>query len=125
MKRDMQIANCKLQIANRPASLGAASSVTLSQATAFRATAGFTQQSFDAFLADRHEPAWLAALRRGGVGGLRANAAARPQQEEWRRTDIRGFHFEPFDRNGRTAGRIARRSALPPTSDVPPCSTRT
>jgi Fe-S cluster assembly protein SufD len=57
---------------------------------------GFTQDSFEAFLAAREEPAWLAdARRRAWESFERLDLPAR-NQEEWMRTDLRMFHLDRF-----------------------------
>ena len=57
---------------------------------------GFTQEAFDAFLSARREPPWLTELRRGAWKAFQELPMPDRQQEEWRRTDIRGFRFEKF-----------------------------
>ena len=64
--------------------------------TSTQLAAGFAQEYFDAFLADRREPAWSVALRREAWATFLATPLPDRTQEEWMRTDIRGFHFEPF-----------------------------
>ncbi len=59
-------------------------------------TTGFSQEVFDAFLADRDEPGWLtdrrvAAWKQFNNLGMPSN-----RDEEWMRTDIRLFHFDRF-----------------------------
>jgi Fe-S cluster assembly protein SufD len=60
------------------------------------ATAGFAQETFDSFLADRREPAWLVELRRSAWNVFNRLPLPDTSQEEWRRTDIRGFHLDRF-----------------------------
>jgi Fe-S cluster assembly protein SufD len=60
------------------------------------ATAGFAQETFDSFLADRREPAWLVELRRSAWNVFSRLPLPDTSQEEWRRTDIRGFHLDRF-----------------------------
>jgi Fe-S cluster assembly protein SufD len=57
---------------------------------------GFTQQSFQAFLAARNEPYWLTDLRNQAWKLFAELPLPDSSQEEWRRTDIRAFHFEKF-----------------------------
>jgi len=60
------------------------------------ATAGFTQDSFDAFLAARSEPSWLVDLRRGAWKRFQELPLPTRRDEEWMRTDIRLFHLDKF-----------------------------
>ena len=62
---------------------------------------GITQEAFEAFLSSRLEPRWLTDLRRNAWKAfqdlpLPHDQPPGPQQEEWRRTDIRRFHLEKF-----------------------------
>ena len=63
--------------------------------------AGVTQEAFEAFLSSRLEPRWLTDLRRHAWTAfqnlpLPQDLPPGPQQEEWRRTDVRRFHLEKF-----------------------------
>ena len=58
--------------------------------------AGFTEQTFEAFLRDRDEPAWLIQRRREAFARFQAFAWPSARDEEWRRTDIRGFRLDGF-----------------------------
>src|SRR5208283_799107 len=63
--------------------------------------AGPTQEAFEAFLASRLEPRWLTDLRQNAWKTFQElpmphDLPPGPQQEEWRRTDIRRFHLEKF-----------------------------
>jgi Fe-S cluster assembly protein SufD len=60
------------------------------------ATAGFRQESFDAFLAARREPAWLAELRRQAWRTFCELDWPARNSEEWMRTDIRLFRLDRF-----------------------------
>ena len=60
-----------------------------------------TQDAFESFLASRVEPTWLTDLRQSAWKAFRElpmphDLPAGPRLEEWRRTDIRRFHFEKF-----------------------------
>jgi Fe-S cluster assembly protein SufD len=60
-----------------------------------------TQDAFDSFLASRLEPSWLTDLRRNAWKAfcelpMPHDLPAGPRLEEWRRTDVRRFHFEKF-----------------------------
>lgn len=57
---------------------------------------GFTQDAFDAFLAARQEPRWLAELRERAWDEFTGMPLPDRTHEEWMRTDIRGFHFDHF-----------------------------
>jgi len=57
---------------------------------------GFTQEAFDAFLAARQEPRWLAALRTRAWDAFCTLPLPDRTMEEWRRTDIRLFRLEQF-----------------------------
>jgi Fe-S cluster assembly protein SufD len=58
--------------------------------------AGFTEETFKAFLRDRDEPSWLTERRREAFARFQASAWPSARDEEWRRTDIRGFKLEGF-----------------------------
>ena len=57
---------------------------------------GFTGEAFEAFLQSRAEPAWLADLRREAWETFCELPLPERRQEEWMRTDIRGFRLEQF-----------------------------
>ena len=62
---------------------------------------GLTQEAFETFLSSRLEPRWLTDLRRNAWKAFQDlpmphDQPPGPKQEEWRRTDIRRFHFEKF-----------------------------
>lgn len=57
---------------------------------------GFTQAAFDAFLAARQEPAWLTELRRESWAAFQEMPLPGRNEEEWRRTDIRGLRLDKF-----------------------------
>ena len=62
---------------------------------------GITQEAFETFLSSRLEPRWLTDLRRNAWKAfqdlpLPHDQPPGPQQEEWRRTDIRRFRLEKF-----------------------------
>lgn len=64
--------------------------------TTTQLAAGFSRESFESFLADRCEPAWLRALRHEAWAAFEETPLPDRKQEEWMRTDIRGFRFESF-----------------------------
>jgi Fe-S cluster assembly protein SufD len=60
------------------------------------ANQGFTQEAFETFLSQRHEPAWLNKLRREAWKTFLELPLPNRTQEEWARTDIRGFKLDKF-----------------------------
>jgi Fe-S cluster assembly protein SufD len=67
-----------------------------------------TQDAFESFLASRLEPSWLTDLRRNAWTAFRDlpvphDLPSGPRLEEWRRTDVRRFHFEKFPLPDRTS----------------------
>ena len=73
---------------------------------------GFTHEAFDAFLAAGRSRSWLRSAPRG-LAKLRGMALPDRRQEEWMRTDIRGFRFGWIALRWRTSGRSPP-AALPP-----------
>ena len=63
----------------------------------------FDLESFEFFLAERREPAWLTALRRRAWETFLELPLPDRSLEEWMRTDIRGFHLEQFALPGPSA----------------------
>ncbi|MCE9605581.1 MAG: Fe-S cluster assembly protein SufD [Planctomycetia bacterium] len=59
---------------------------------------GFTAASFEAFLAERREPAWLVDLRRSAWQKFSELPLPSRKEEEWMRTDIRMFKLDKFAR---------------------------
>jgi Fe-S cluster assembly protein SufD len=57
---------------------------------------GFDQQSFEAFLHSRNEPAWLVEQRRESWQSFLAKDWPQRNDEEWIRTDIRLFKLNQF-----------------------------
>jgi Fe-S cluster assembly protein SufD len=57
---------------------------------------GFAAESFELFLANRQEPAWLVAQRRDAWATFQDLPLPDRKLEEWMRTDIRGFHLDHF-----------------------------
>ncbi|MGA2033148.1 MAG: Fe-S cluster assembly protein SufD [Thermoguttaceae bacterium] len=68
--------------------------------TELQLAAGFSQQSFDEFVAARREPDWLVDLRRTAWRVFQELPFPGRPHEEWMRTDIRGFRLEKFDLPG-------------------------
>jgi Fe-S cluster assembly protein SufD len=58
--------------------------------------AGFTEGSFKEFIRERDEPPWLTDRRREAFARFQAFAWPNARDEEWRRTDIRGFKLSAF-----------------------------
>ena len=56
----------------------------------------FSHEAFEAFLAARQEPDWLAGLRRSAWETFAAAALPDRRQEAWMRTDLRAFPFGDF-----------------------------
>lgn len=59
-------------------------------------TTGFSQEVFDAFLAERDEPGWLTDRRVAAWKQFAKLGMPDSRDEEWMRTDIRLFHFDHF-----------------------------
>jgi Fe-S cluster assembly protein SufD len=57
---------------------------------------GFTDATFEAFLHERGEPAWLIERRREAFARFQAFPYPSSRDEEWRRTDIRGLRLDTF-----------------------------
>jgi Fe-S cluster assembly protein SufD len=57
---------------------------------------GFTQQTFDAFLASRDEPGWLVDARRQAWQTFLDLDMPSRRDEQWMRTDLRMFHLDRF-----------------------------
>ena len=57
---------------------------------------GFDQQSFDAFLHARNEPAWLTEQRREAWQVFLEKDWPQRNEEEWIRTDIRLFKLNQY-----------------------------
>ena len=60
------------------------------------ASTGFTQETFDNFLATRDEPAWLTDMRRAAWQRFLELPMPSVRDEEWMRTDIRLFKLDKF-----------------------------
>ena len=60
------------------------------------APAGFSQETFEAFLASRDEPGWLTDLRNAAWSRFNELAMPTSRDEEWMRTDIRLFKLDKF-----------------------------
>ena len=60
------------------------------------APAGFSQETFDAFMATRDEPGWLSDLRTAAWERFLSLEIPTSREEEWMRTDIRLFKLDKF-----------------------------
>jgi Fe-S cluster assembly protein SufD len=85
-----------------------------SATTPTTATGGFTESSFEAFLKSRDEPTWLLDRRRRAFEAFSGMALPTSRDEEWRRTDIRGFKLAGFAPPSPSAPSADDRSALAP-----------
>jgi Fe-S cluster assembly protein SufD len=86
---------------------------------------GITQEAFEAFLSSRLEPRWLSDLRRNAWQAFQdlpwpQDLPPGPQQEEWRRTDIRRFHLERFPLPRACRGELAAGSLQADAAPVMP-----
>ena len=75
---------------------------------------GLTQEAFETFLSSRLEPRWLTDLRRNAWKAFQVlpmphDMPPGPQQEEWRRTDVRRFRAERFPLPGDAGKEAASR----------------
>jgi Fe-S cluster assembly protein SufD len=61
------------------------------------ASKGFAEQTFNDFIRKRDEPSWLTDRRRDAFIKFQASAWPSARDEEWRRTDIRGFKLDAFN----------------------------
>ena len=68
--------------------------------TSTLAPAGFTQDTFDAFLASRDEPGWLMDLRQAAWKRFESLALPTTRQEGWMRTDIRLLQLDRYGLSG-------------------------
>ena len=59
-------------------------------------TDGFSQSAFENFLNGRNEPGWLVDRRRKAFNLFQTLVLPTSREEEWRRTDIRGFKLKAF-----------------------------
>ena len=60
------------------------------------APAGFSQETFDAFLASRDEPGWLSDIRTAAWARFSELGLPTSRDEEWMRTDIRLFKLDNY-----------------------------
>jgi Fe-S cluster assembly protein SufD len=74
---------------------------------------GFTVDAFNAFLAARDEPSWLAEMRRAAWQRFCELPMPSAHDEEWMRTDIRLFKLDRFGLPDQNA------VSLPSSSDLP------
>jgi Fe-S cluster assembly protein SufD len=69
---------------------------TASETILSPAQRGFTEETFETFLRQRDEPAWLIERRREAFARYQAFAWPSARDEEWRRTDIRALKLDSF-----------------------------
>ncbi len=74
---------------------------------------GFADTAFNDFLQSRAEPAWLVQRRKAAFEALQTIPWPTARDEEWRRTDIRGFKLDTFA-PPTSAGDTADSAALEP-----------
>ncbi len=77
---------------------------------------GVSSAAFESFLASRLEPTWLTDLRRNAWKAfcelpMPHDLPAGPRLEEWRRTEVRRFHFEKFPLPNGEASSVAPAAA--------------
>ena len=85
---------------------------------------GFTEATLRGFLARRDEPSWLIERRREAFARFQAFPWPTARDEEWRRTDIRGFRSMP-SRRRRPSNRVTQpASSLEPLWDSLSCALR-
>jgi len=75
-------------------------------------TTGFTQETFDAFLAARDEPDWLREIRTAAWARFEELDLPTSRDEQWMRTDIRLFKLDQFSPFSETAEPTAQRALL-------------
>src|SRR5580704_2773542 len=75
-------------------------------------TAGINSDSFEAYLASRHEPAWLVEKRREAWRTFNELDLPARNEEEWMRTDIRLFRLEKFGLPGELSAGATAPAAL-------------
>ena len=73
----------------------------------------FYSAAFEAFVAERREPAWLVELRRAAFAKFLELAPPSRREEEWMRTDIRLFRLEKFAPPALTSEASAPAEATP------------
>jgi Fe-S cluster assembly protein SufD len=77
------------------------------------ASTGFSQETFDAFLAARDEPDWLLTMRRNAWQRFQELPMPSVRDEEWMRTDIRLFKLDRFSLPETDGHRVASQFAHP------------
>ncbi len=81
------------------------------------AAGGFGEASFETFLKDRDEPAWLVRRRKDAFATFQATPWPKSSDEEWRRTDIRAFKLGAFAAPLRRQTSAADQTILAPLYD--------
>src|SRR5262245_10485816 len=77
------------------------------------ASTGFSQEAFDAFLAQRDEPAWLTGMGRKAWHRFQELPMPSNRDEEWMRTDIRLFKLDRFSLPEPDGHNVALQRAIP------------
>ncbi len=67
--------------------------------TAASDTFSFDQKSFDRLIEKRIDPTWLTAARKEAWEVFQANPWPSPRQENWMRSDLRGFRIQKYTPN--------------------------
>lgn len=57
----------------------------------------FDSSAFDSFVTRRIDPSWLIEQRRSGLESLERQSWPNPRDENWMRSDLRGFKLEKFN----------------------------
>lgn len=70
--------------------------MTVMSATAGSVAKNFSPEAFQKFVDGRNEPEWLTELRRSAYETFTSKAWPSRKEEEWMRTDIRGFKLDRF-----------------------------
>jgi Fe-S cluster assembly protein SufD len=75
------------------------------------ASTGFSQDSFDNFLAARNEPRWLTDMRQEAWQRFRELPMPSGRDEEWMRTDVRLFKLDRFSLPDQSPSSVAASSS--------------
>ncbi len=80
-------------------------------------TGGFTETALDVFSKERDEPSWLADRRREALASFQTLPWPTLRDEEWRRTDIRGFKLANYQPPAPHEPTESEKAALRPAYD--------
>ena len=78
---------------------------------------GFSKSAFERFLNGRDEPGWLVDRRRKAFELFQTLALPTSREEEWRRTDIRGFKLNSFSPPAASVATSEEAAAITPLWD--------